>query len=86
MESDACVMCRRTADEIGHGAILLWRKRPMHASEYEICLDCARAVKLSQSEPTAHAGAMLAGISQPYSPDRENGVAGKLAGRGKGNP
>lgn len=50
MESDACVMCRRTADEIGHGAILLSRKRPTHPSEYAICLGCAREVRKQEDQ------------------------------------
>jgi hypothetical protein len=47
---DACIQCRRTADELGHGRVLLWRKRPHHPSEYAVCFACARAIREEQDE------------------------------------
>lgn len=50
MTSSTCIQCRRTTDEIGHGAVLLTRPRPMHPSEYQICGECARRVRAEQDE------------------------------------
>lgn len=48
---DACIQCRRTADEIGVvGAALLWRRRPYHASEYAVCFACALEIRKQQDE------------------------------------
>jgi hypothetical protein len=43
-----CIQCRRTAADIGHGAMFLTRKRPMGNGEYQICLECARRVREEQ--------------------------------------
>lgn len=86
---DVCIQCRRTADEIaatGHTPIMLARPRPMHRSEYVICLACARDVKISDSAKSMQAQPVLAGASTTYSPVRVNGDAGKLSERGRGNP
>jgi hypothetical protein len=50
LTSSECIQCRRTTDEIGHGAVLLTRPRPMHSSEYQICSECARRVREEQDE------------------------------------
>lgn len=53
MDSDQCIRCRRTADEISEGRIvsaLMWRKRPHHPSEYAVCLACALEIKKQQDE------------------------------------
>jgi hypothetical protein len=84
-----CIQCRRPA------VILLTRPRPQPArGEYQICVPCAVRVReeqderviISASSTGPHGRPMLAGTTQPHSPDRENGVAGKLAGHGRGNP
>jgi hypothetical protein len=43
-----CIQCRRTPDELGHGAIFLTRKRPMGPGSYEVCLECARRIRKEQ--------------------------------------
>jgi hypothetical protein len=48
--SDQCIACRRTADDLGHGAMLLTRQRPTHRSSYQLCLECARRVREEQDE------------------------------------
>ena len=51
--SDRCIQCSRSAADIaatGHTPIMLARPRPMHRSEYVICLACAMRVKVEQDE------------------------------------
>jgi hypothetical protein len=45
-----CIQCRRTAEDIGHGAIFLTRHRPGLRETYELCLECARRVRQEQDE------------------------------------
>ena len=47
---DACIQCRRTANELGHGATLLTRRRPMGPGEYQICFACAKWVHERQDQ------------------------------------
>lgn len=50
MSAQRCIACNRTADEIGHGAVLLTRARPAHRSEYQVCLECARRIHEEQDK------------------------------------
>lgn len=53
MTDDTCIMCRRTAGQMlaeRVGFQLLWRRRPTHDSEYQICLECAVRVKGEQDQ------------------------------------
>lgn len=47
---DACIQCRRTADDLGHGAVLMTRQRPLvrGTSTYQVCIECARKIRVEQ--------------------------------------
>ena len=48
-----CIQCSRSPADIaatGHTPIMLARPRPMHRSEYVICLACAMRVRVEQDE------------------------------------
>lgn len=47
---NTCIQCLRTADEIGHGTMLLTRPMPMGPGAYQICLACARRVREEQDQ------------------------------------
>jgi hypothetical protein len=84
---DNCTRCHEpiVKRRVGGVAIVNWYPRTKIVEN--LCTDCARRdLTVSRSEPAAQHGSMLAGISNTHSPNRENGVAGKLAGRGRGNP
>lgn len=53
MDSDQCIRCRRTADEISEGrivSVLMWRQRPHHSSEYAVCFACALEIRKREDE------------------------------------
>ena len=85
LTSSTCIQCNRAA------SVLLTRARPMGPGEYQICVPCARRVRVEQdvtisdSTSPAHGQPVLAGASTTYSPVRVNGGAGKLSERGRGN-
>jgi hypothetical protein len=73
-----CVQCRE------HAVVLLTRARPLlRNSTYQICPSCARLIR-SLQDAAQQSADMLAGTTT-NSPARDNGDAGKLAGRGQGN-
>lgn len=64
--TEHCIQCRRTADELGHGRVLMYRDPPWPsvAPGYKACLECAKRIRDEQDQRAQEAirVAKMAGV------------------------